>query len=191
MLFIHLASAGWLKRRKVAWPRQMVHPWERGERASRQYQSGSRECREAVGHCSPQDAPSGRERAPAVSRGLGEAEIQVSTAAAGSASQGRHSWGPRRGPRGSWRHSRACVAASCRQDSSCPCLQSVSSWPKAAALLGQGCRAAPRRKAPEERERGRGRSPVAHLLPAVPGRHVLAAGSIRRRGGGCCRHTPL
>lgn len=26
MLFIHLASAGWLKRRKVAWPRQMVHP---------------------------------------------------------------------------------------------------------------------------------------------------------------------
>lgn len=32
MLLIHLASAGWLKRRKVAWPRQMVHPWERGER---------------------------------------------------------------------------------------------------------------------------------------------------------------
>jgi len=30
MLFIHLASAGWLKRRKVAWPRQMVHPGERG-----------------------------------------------------------------------------------------------------------------------------------------------------------------
>lgn len=147
----------------------MVHPWERGERVSRQYRSGSRECREAVGHCSPQDAPSGRERAPAVSKGLGEAEIQVSTAAAGSASQGRHSWGPRRGPRGSWQHSRACVAASCRQDSSCPCLQSVSSWPKAAALLGQGCRAAPRRKAPEEGERGRGRSPWLTCCPRCRG----------------------
>lgn len=30
MLFIHLASAGWLKRRKVAWPRQMVQPAGRG-----------------------------------------------------------------------------------------------------------------------------------------------------------------
>lgn len=77
MLFIHLASAGWLKRRKVAWPRQMVQPEERGERAQPHAGAVPERGKAAAGAgrqpgaARPEDASLGGERAPAVSRGLG------------------------------------------------------------------------------------------------------------------------
>lgn len=82
-------------------------------------------------------------------------------------------------PRGSWRRSRPGVAASCRQDSSYPRPRNSFSWPKAAALTGEGCWAATRE------EGGWGR---AAGLRGAGAAVAAAAGSWEAR---CCRHTPL
>lgn len=63
MLFIHLASAGWLKRRKVAWPRQMVHPGERGGSAPGWGGHGWN-----PGHCPPSPQPGASRTAGATHR---------------------------------------------------------------------------------------------------------------------------
>ena len=148
MLFIHLASAGWLKRRKVAWPRQMVHPGERRERA--QPLPALEHCRreprlepmQAVRHCPAlHHVPRRREGSCRQQRLSGRLKSRSLPAAAGS-SAGAGTAGVRAGgraARGGWQSSRACAAAGCGQRSSCPRPRSALSSQGKAAGQGDRC----------------------------------------------------